>query len=606
MISQKFIQDLLSKIDIVDLVQQYISIKKSGSNYLGLCPFHDEKSPSFTVNSEKQFFHCFGCGEHGNVINFLMKYNGLNFIEALKYLSELLGIKLPQKNFSVLTEDSKKSNLVNILNQAKSRYLLMLKDSKSAQAYLKYRGISNNVINIYNIGYAKNNNQLYAELKNYYDNNVLLDSGLIIKDSNNFYDRFRNRIIFPIYNIEGILIGFGGRALGNNLPKYLNSPETNLFKKGQELYGFWEAKSVIKKEKTILIVEGYLDVLKLVQHNFLNVVATLGTSITIDQIKKIIFQGIKKIIFCFDGDFAGKKAAQRALRVCLSELNDNFEIRFLFLPDSYDPDSFVTKFGIFEFKNKINQSIPLSQFLLKEISEKYNMNEAEGRVACLNNAIKIIDCIPKCILRTQIEKDLSELVHITQKELNFSILKNKKQSNYFIDQKSFHRKHFINEKIGKQNTLQKKDLNTIKINNKYYSLISKKLINLLIQYPYLLNTIDYDQINIIGKDDDLENIKNFILFVKNNENKQYNSLLELIDPNSDMYRYIKQISSHNSMINIPNPELELNSIISYIEINNIKKEMEKLSNKKDFSTQDAILYKNLSKKLIDIKNKDHS
>lgn len=593
MVPKSFIQDLLCKINIVDFVHQYVSLKKSGSNYFGLCPFHDEKHPSFTVNQERQFFYCFGCSANGNVINFLMQYKGFNFIESIKFLADSIGLSLPQNHDSKYSSKIlKEKTLLEILKQANNNYQLELKKSPKAISYLKSRGITGKIANYFQLGWSSHEKQgLLAVFHKKYYNDILIEVGLVIRSSDkNFhsYDRFRNRIMFPIHNIHGNLIAFGGRTICNDIPKYLNSPETSLFSKRKELYGLWQAKQSIQKEKTVIIVEGYIDVIKLVQCGILNVVATLGTSITDYQMEKIIYPD-RRVIFCFDGDDAGKRAAKRAMYICLPKLINSIEIRFLFLPISYDPDSFVNEFGVEEFKKKIKESTPLSEFLLHEISYKYNILEAEGRAACLDNAIKIINSIPSTYLRIQIEKSLISLVNINQKEYNDLLYK-----------KDVFTKKQKNEKI-KNNYLVYE--NKSPKDKKILPSIAKKLMILLLKHQNLFQNINEQQIDLIDKHDELKQVKELILFARNNDNcKNIDDFLSLINPLTELYHTLKLLKKDISTeMYLPNPELEWNDSLIYIEIENIKNQMNNLVNKDNLSTEDIELYKALSNRLMIIK-----
>lgn len=398
-IPQGFIQELLSRADIVDVIGRYMTLKKTGANFKGLCPFHGEKTPSFVVSPVRQTYHCFGCGAHGDALRFLMEHNGLGFVEAIKDLAQQLGLKVPQEQVSVqekaaLDEHKRKqSQLTGLLEQAARYWAQVLGKNQRAQSYLQRRGLSQEVITRFELGYATSAwNDLQQVFTNY-DDPLLVTCGLVIvrEDSHTpneefrRYDRFRDRIMFPIRNIKGEVIGFGGRILDKGEPKYLNSPETPVFHKGQELYGLYEARHDIRKSGYALVTEGYMDVVALWQHGFANAVATLGTACTPEHVQKI-FKLTEGIVFSFDGDAAGRKAARRALEASLPYARDTRSIKFLFLPQEHDPDSFIREKGHDAFTQYINASLPLSQFLLEAVGEGCDLTTAEGRARMLAQA----------------------------------------------------------------------------------------------------------------------------------------------------------------------------------------------------------------------------
>ncbi len=423
MIPDSYIQDLLARVDIVEVVGRYVQLRKGGANLLGLCPFHNEKSPSFTVSPTKQFYHCFGCGEHGSAISFLMKHTGASFPEAVRSLSGTIGMVLPEPERSprqqaqAAQRKSEVSRHTQALDRAQSLYLKQLRTSPQAIEYLKQRGLSGEIAKRFGLGWSGRDRQALSAVFDDYNDPVLVESGLVIEaDDGRRYDRFRERVMFPIHNARGALIGFGGRIIGKGEPKYLNSPETPVFSKGHELYGLWEGRQAIRKEGQVIVVEGYMDVVGLAQLGLGNAVATLGTSTTPDHIVKLL-RASDKVIFSFDGDKAGRKAAWRALLACLPALRDDIAIRFLFLPAEHDPDSYIRAFGEAAFRAGLAEADALSRFLLDELASRHNLNEAEGRASCLHEAKPLIAMIPECALRLQIERELAKLVHLTPEEL---------------------------------------------------------------------------------------------------------------------------------------------------------------------------------------------
>jgi DNA primase len=423
LIPESFIQELLARVDIADVVGRYVPLRKGGANLLGLCPFHNEKSPSFTVSPTKQFYHCFGCGANGSAITFLMEHTGASFPDAVRTLAGSAGMTVPEEERGPRqkAEQSRRKEEVSrhtrVLDAAQLHYLRELRASTSAIEYLKGRGLTGVIAAQFGLGWSGTDRHGLAKVFEHYEDAVLVEAGLVIEsDDGRRYDRFRERIMFPIRNSRGDLVGFGGRIIGKGEPKYLNSPETPVFSKGQELYGLWEAKQAIRKEGQVLVVEGYMDVVGLAQLGIGNAVATLGTATTPDHIKKLL-RASDRVIFSFDGDKAGKKAAWRALLACLPMLRDDISIRFLFLPTEHDPDSYVREFGAEAFRAHVGEAQALSRFLLDELAQRHPLEEAEGRASCVHEARPLIATIPECALRLQIEREFAKLVRLTPDEL---------------------------------------------------------------------------------------------------------------------------------------------------------------------------------------------
>jgi DNA primase len=353
-IPKNFIQDLLNRVDIVDVVERYVPLKKAGANYSACCPFHNEKSPSFTVSQSKQFYHCFGCGAHGTAISFVMEYAGLGFVDAVEDLARNAGLTVPHERHSNGELPQKVApDLYDVMEAAVHYYREQLKVAPRAIEYLKGRGLSGEIAARFGIGYAPDGWQNLAAAFPDYQAESLTQTGLVISgDEAKRYDRFRDRIMFPIINVRGQCIGFGGRVLDKGEPKYLNSPETALFEKGHELYGLFQGQKSIRNLQRVLVVEGYMDVVALAQHGVDYAVATLGTATTPFHIQKLLRLS-EHIIFSFDGDKAGQKAAWRALENALPYLQDGKRISFLFLPVEHDPDSFIREFGQLEFERRV-------------------------------------------------------------------------------------------------------------------------------------------------------------------------------------------------------------------------------------------------------------
>ncbi len=418
MIPDSFKQDLLNRVDIVDVVGRYVQLKKAGANFSGLCPFHNEKTPSFTVSPAKQFFHCFGCAKHGNAIGFLMDYAGLGYIDALKELASSVGMQVPEWQPRTPEEASRKereTDLYAVMEKAMGFYRARLKESPRAIEYLKRRGLEGRIAARFGIGYAPDDWQgLKAEFPQYEDK-ALVECGLVIENEGKRYDRFRDRVMFPIFNARHAVIGFGGRVIGEGEPKYLNSPETALFEKGRELYGLGQAMDAIRAGKRVLVVEGYMDVVALAQYGVEYAVATLGTATTPVHIQKLL-RHADEIVFSFDGDAAGRKAAWRALEVSLPSALDHKPIRFLFLPEGEDPDTFVRQHGREKFEQLVREAQTLSQFLLAELRSQSDLRTAEGRSAFLASARPHVQKIGALGLRLQIVKEAARLAEVTQEE----------------------------------------------------------------------------------------------------------------------------------------------------------------------------------------------
>jgi len=445
-IPQQFIDDLINKVDIVDVVDSRVALKKRGKEYIACCPFHNEKSPSFTVSQNKQFYHCFGCGAHGTALSFIMEYERLEFIDAVEALAADYHMEVPreQGNYNPQKNDDKKS-IYEILDQASQLYQQQIKPSQKAIDYLKGRGLSGDISKTFGIGYAIDSWDFILQKlgQTSQQKKALLQSGLIIeKSADKCYDRFRDRIMFPIRDRRGRVIGFGGRILDQGEPKYLNSPETPVFHKGQELYGLYEARQAVRELKHIVIVEGYMDVVALAQHGVPYAVATLGTACSDEQIKQL-FRIVPELIFCFDGDAAGKKAAWRALENTLGVIRDGVQARFLFLPDGEDPDSMIRAEGQQAFEQRLHNATPLSDFMLDNLASQIDLSSMDGRARFseLTKPLiaKLTDGVFKQLLTEQISKRVGLSISSMQQHLpdstssqNRQLQKSNRQDRYKI------------------------------------------------------------------------------------------------------------------------------------------------------------------------------
>jgi DNA primase len=408
MIPQSFIQDLLARVDIVDVVGRYVQLKKGGQNYLGLCPFHAEKSPSFTVSPSKQFFHCFGCGAHGSAIGFVMEHRGQGYVDAIRDLAQGAGMQVPESERAAGAY-SKTRALTDVLTRATEFYRLQLKDSSAAIAYLKRRGVNGQTAARFALGYAPDAWQpLRGEFDNY-DDPQLVEAGLVISEEGKRYDRFRGRVMFPIRNARGQVVGFGARVIDDGEPKYLNSPETPVFRKGHELYGLHEARDAIRKRGRAIVAEGYLDVIRLAQAGFAESVAALGTAVTGTHVSAL-FKVADHVIFAFDGDAAGRKAACRALEAALPVIADTKRASFVLLPEGQDPDSLIGDQGDAAFASALSEALPLSEFFIQTLMGAAGERpaSAEDRAALLGAAKPLLLSMAPGAMRLQLLRDLAE------------------------------------------------------------------------------------------------------------------------------------------------------------------------------------------------------
>jgi DNA primase len=416
---QGFIQDLLSRVDVVEVVGRHVELKKAGINHKGLCPFHGEKSPSFIVSPSRQTYHCFGCGVHGDAIRFLTEHSGLSFMDAVRDLAQQVGLKVPEREDSpedrarAEAEKAQRATLSDVLAKAGEHYRAALKASPRAVAYLKLRGLTGAVAARFGMGYAPEGWRTLAGVFPRYDDPLLAESGLVIVsgdtgEEQKRYDRFRDRIMFPIRSVRGEVIGFGGRVLDVGEPKYLNSPETPVFHKGQELYGLFEARQGLRAKGYALVVEGYMDVVALAQWGYPNAVATLGTACTAEHMGKL-FRFTESVVFSFDGDAAGRRAAGRALEAALPHASDLRSIRFLFLPAEHDPDSYIRELGPEAFERAVGQAVPLSSQLITQAGADCDLATAEGRSRMLSQAGPLVELLPEGLLREQVVLALAKL-----------------------------------------------------------------------------------------------------------------------------------------------------------------------------------------------------
>jgi DNA primase len=403
-IPQNFIDDLLNRVDIVEVIDARVPLKKTGREYQACCPFHNEKTPSFTVSPAKQFYHCFGCGAHGSAVGFMMEYDHLEFPEAIEELARSIGIEVPREDGNAPRKDPRRDDHYSLLERVDRFYRSQLREHPQAEraiGYLKDRGLSGEIAATFGLGYAPPgwDGLLKFLDKDTHNQQLAIELGLLVKrDEGGLYDRFRDRIMFPIRDRRGRTIGFGGRVMGDEKPKYMNSPESTVFHKGQELYGLFEARKATQKLERLLVVEGYMDVVALAQFGLTNAVATLGTATTPEHLERL-YRTVREVVFCFDGDTAGSRAAWRALENALPAMKDGREARFLFLPEGEDPDSLVRSIGSEAFQKKTVESVPLSQFFFEHLQQQVDTGSVDGRARLVDLARPLLQTMPDSVFR---------------------------------------------------------------------------------------------------------------------------------------------------------------------------------------------------------------
>jgi len=420
-IPQQFIDELLARVDIVDLIDAQVPLKKAGRNHSACCPFHDEKTPSFTVSQEKQFYHCFGCHAHGTAISFLMEYERLDFLDAVRDLAALVGMEIPQGSYTTSQGHSDSKPLYELMEQTANFYRQQLKahpKGKLAIDYLKARSLNGETAVEFGIGYAPPGwDTLQKQLGDDHTAALASTGMLIKKDRGGHYDRFRERIMFPIRDSRGRVIGFGGRVMGDDTPKYLNSPETPIFHKGKALYGLFEARQADRDIKRLLIVEGYMDVVMLAQHGIRYAVATLGTATTVEHLE-LMFRATSEVVFCFDGDRAGREAATRALENTLPVMQAGRQARFMFLPDGEDPDSLVQQEGKDTLEARIDAAAPLSTYLYDHLAQQVDMSSIDGQARLVELARPHLKKLPAGVFKHMMVTRLAEIAHMEGRTLS--------------------------------------------------------------------------------------------------------------------------------------------------------------------------------------------
>lgn len=605
MIPDSFIQELLARVDVVDVVGRYVQLRKGGINLLGLCPFHNEKSPSFTVSPSKQFYHCFGCGAHGSAVTFLMNHTGASFPDAVQSLASGIGMQVPQSQASAAGRQraaqrkDEQSAHVKVLETAQAYYKAQLKKSPEAIAYLKSRGLTGEVAAQYGLGWVPDARQGLADVFTRYEDPLLVEAGLVIEaDDGRRYDRFRGRVMFPIRNTRGQIVGFGGRILDKGEPKYLNSPETPVFSKGLELYGAWEGRQAIRADAQVVVVEGYMDVVGLAQQGIGNAVATLGTATTADHLRKLV-RLTDRIVFSFDGDTAGRRAAWRALQTALPLLKDDLSIRFLFLPSRHDPDTYVREFGQAAFRACLKDSVPLSAFLIDELAQRHRLEEPEGRSACSHEAAPILALLPEGALRRQILNEFAQKVRLTPQELDGIVAQvpvrvapgqaSAGQAVGYASQALTAAEQAAPSSTRGRNTFARK---------RTVAPLAKRLLSLLLAHPTLAESLGDQQLDVLENDASLSLVREFILLVQSTGARHLGALLEAADAQTDLAEVLTNLSAEvMGQTDLPDPQSEWEDALRRIELDSLKKAQANLISNGLTDPQEIARYQELSRRI---------
>ena len=589
MIPDSFIQDLLARTDIADVVGRYVQLRKGGANLLGLCPFHNEKSPSFTVSPTKQFYHCFGCGAHGSAITFLMEHTGASFPEAVRALAGSAGMTVPEEPRSPRqrAESARRreeaSRHTQVLEAAQAHYLKQLRAAPAAIAYLKQRGLTGEIAARFGLGWSGTDRQGLAAVFGRYDEPALVEAGLVIEsEDGRRYDRFRERVMFPIRNARGALIGFGGRIIGKGEPKYLNSPETPLFSKGNELYGLWEARQAIRTEGQVVVVEGYMDVVGLAQQGIGNAVATLGTATTPQHIQKLL-RASDRVVFSFDGDVAGRRAAWRALQACLPLLRDDVSIRFLFLPPEHDPDSYVRALGPEAFRACLAEASALSRFLLDELASRHDLSEAEGRARCIHEARPLISAMPQDgALRLQVQRELARLVQLTPEEMA-QMLAAAPESPAAGGLPAApagpagREPPAYAEPAGRQPPARTRERGYSEAaergTRRPVTPLARRLLRLLLAHPELVDGMGDQQLEVLDRGPHLGLVRDLIALARSSGARHLGALLQAVDPDSDLAQVLAAAAADlMAQEDLPEPQAEWEDALRRIELEALKAE----------------------------------
>ena len=634
MIPELFIQELLNRVDVIDVIDKSVPLKKAGSNYVACCPFHQEKSPSFTVSPSKQFYHCFGCGAHGSAITFLIEHTGASFPEAVRTLASAVGMSVPEENRSpgqkaaTARRREEVSAHTKVLETAQTHYLAQLRETPAAIRYLKQRGLTGEIAKEFGLGWAGSDRQALAKVFTRYDDALLVESGLVIEsEDGRRYDRFRERVMFPIRNVKGEIVGFGGRIIGKGEPKYLNSPETPVFSKGNELYGLFEARSAIRSEGCVIVVEGYMDVVGLAQLGLRNAVATLGTATTPVHIQKLL-RSSDKIIFSFDGDGAGRRAAWRALQSCLPLLRDDISIRFLFLPAEHDPDSYIRQFGEEAFRACLAESDALSTFFLNELGSRHALKEVEGRSALVHEARPLLALIPQITLKVQLQNEFARLAQLTPEELTALLEKEATPAlmglpaaglpgavragaaasggalgrvaqgrgakggeatsspskpigdEFSSDDQAFQGYHDApggEPEFGRSAGRMAGRQPAARVDRRAVAPMAKRLLRLLLTHPELVDVMGEQQLELLERGPHLEMVRELIVLAQASGARHVGALIQAADPGADLGVLMASVAEDlMTQEPLPNPQGEWEDALRRIELESLKSEQEAL------------------------------
>ncbi|WP_323017292.1 DNA primase [Castellaniella sp.] len=640
MIPESFIQELLARVDIVDVVGRYVQLRKGGANLLGLCPFHNEKTPSFTVSPTKQFYHCFGCGAHGSAVHFLTEHTGAPFPEAVRTLAASVGLTVPEEPRSPRQRAAERerreegSRQRDVLQQAQAHYRASLKQSPQAISYLKKRGLSGEIAARYGLGWASADRRGLASVFEHYEESALIESGLVIEaEDGRRHDRFRSRVMFPILNTRGQLIGFGGRLIEAGEPKYLNSPETSLFSKGHELYGLYEARAGIRSEGCVLVVEGYMDVVALAQFGLNNAVATLGTSTTSAHLQKLC-RASDRVIFSFDGDGAGRKAAWRALQACLPWVAEDVSMRFLFLPEGQDPDSYVRAYGVQALRACLDEALPLSRFMLDELGARHDLREAEGRAACVHEARPLFAQMPEGGFRLQVEREFAQQVRLTPEELSQMLASGqpaaaapisgdvrradgsaagapdrparRPSGDWQAGAASGEEPPWLAEGFAQGGTpagraATGRGRRSRASQPRTVTPMARRLLRLLLAHPALVDELGDQQLELLAHHPHLHMVRELIGLASACGGRHAGALLEAADPDSDLAAAIRDLSTEILTQELPDPQAEWRDALRHIELQAVQEQCDRLIEAGLTDETQRRRYQDLSRRLARLK-----
>ena len=568
MIPQDFIEEVLDRTDIVEIIEASVVLKKTGKNYQGLCPFHKEKTPSFTVSQDKGFYHCFGCNAHGGALKFLQEHLRMDFIPALEMLAERVGMKLPQQDEGLPKQENRERRVIyEILEHASKFYKEQLRTNSTrerAVEYLKGRGLSGHIARDFDLGYSVakwDSLQTFMASSNF-ERVFLNNSGMLVQrdGSDHSYDRFRDRIMFPIKDLRGKVIAFGGRLIGDGKPKYLNSPETPVFQKGRELYGLYEARRRTPNLEKIIVVEGYMDVLALAQNGIPYAVATLGTATTDNHIERL-FRFVSRIVFCFDGDEAGRKAAWKALDAVLPYLQDGRTVAFLFLPDEEDPDSLVRKEGKDGFEGRLSKCTSFTDFFYSHLESSLDMSMPEGKASLSKMAMPLVDQIPKGVFKQLMVNSLSSRVGLTSETLisaSASYQKRKSRQSGPISPSSM--KNAV--------TLAKNDIPKSELGGQVDQAVS-----MLLKQPELADLFEPEEYSLLKTDERLSLLSDLLEFIMHEDILSPEIIFKYFNDRPDFMR-LQQLAKKEQLLDISQFADEFKGIVR-LQLHRLEEESKK-------------------------------